>query len=43
VGVQDIRWENRRVLRAGDYNCSYGKENEIHQLGTEFFVHHRIE
>jgi len=27
---------------AGDYNFSYGKVNNNHQLGTGFFVHHRI-
>jgi len=30
------------MVRAGDYNFFYGNENENHQLGTEFFVHHRI-
>ena len=29
-------------MRAGDYNFSYGKGNENHQLGTGFIVHHRI-
>ena len=28
--------------RAGDCNFIYGKGNENHQLGTQFFVHHRI-
>jgi len=30
------------MVRAGDYNFIYGKGNENHQLGTQFFVHHRI-
>ena len=30
------------TVTAGDFNFIYGKENEIHQLGTGFFVHHRI-
>jgi hypothetical protein len=34
VGVKEVR--------EGDYNFFYGKGNENHQLGTGFFVHHRI-
>jgi len=30
------------VSLAGDYNFSYGNGNENYQLGTGFFVHHRI-
>ena len=30
------------MVRAGDYDFIYGKGNENHQLGTQFFVHHRI-
>jgi hypothetical protein len=25
------------TVRAGDYNFFYGRENENHQLGTDFF------
>ena len=42
VGVQEVRWEKEGTVKAGDYSFSYGKGNENHQLGTEFFVHHRI-
>ena len=40
VGVQEVRWGNGGMVRAGDYNFFYGKRNE-NQLGTGFFVHHR--
>jgi len=42
VGVQEIRWEKGGTVRAGDYNIFYGKGNENHQLGRDFFVHRRI-
>ena len=42
VGVQEVRWDKGGTVRAGDYNFFYGKEKKNHQLGTGFFVHHRI-
>jgi exonuclease III len=42
VGVQEVRWDKGGTVRAGDYNFLYGKGNEIHQLGTEYFVHQRL-
>jgi hypothetical protein len=42
VGVQEVRWEGGGTEPAADYTFFYGKENENHELGTEFFVHKRI-
>jgi len=42
VGVQEVRWGREGRVRARDYKFFYRKENKNHQLGTGFFVHHRI-
>jgi len=42
VGVQEVRWDKRGTVWAGDFDFFFGKVNENHQLGTGFFVHRRI-
>jgi hypothetical protein len=42
VGVQEVRWEGGGTEPAGEYTFFCGKSNEIHELGTGFFVHKRI-
>jgi exonuclease III len=37
VGVQEVRWEKGGTERAEGNTFLYGKGNENHQLGTEFF------
>ena len=41
MGVQEVRWDKGGTVRTGDYNFSYVKGNENHQLGTGFFVHNK--
>jgi len=33
VGVQEVTWDKRGTVRAGDYIFIYGKRNSNHQLG----------
>jgi hypothetical protein len=37
VGVQEVRWEGSGTEPAGEYIFFYGKKNEDHELGTDFF------
>jgi hypothetical protein len=37
VGMQEVRWERSGTVPAGEYIFLYGKGNENHELGTEFF------
>ena len=42
VSVLEVRWEKSSTVIAGDYNFLDGRRNDNDQLGTGFFVHHRI-
>jgi hypothetical protein len=42
VGEQEVRLEKGGTGRAQDCTFFYGKGNEVHQLGTGFFVHMKI-
>jgi len=42
LGVEEVRWDKAGKLRAGNCNFFFGKGKKYHQLGTGFFVHHRI-
>jgi exonuclease III len=41
MGVQEVRWDKGDIVRTGDLKFSR-KRIENLQLGTGFFVHHRI-
>jgi hypothetical protein len=41
VGVQEVRWDKRGILRAGDYNFLYGRKRKS-STGDRNFSHHRI-
>ena len=37
VGVLEVRWDKGGIVRAVDFILFYGKGNENHQLGADFF------
>jgi hypothetical protein len=41
VGVQEVRWDRGGTEPAGEYTFFYGKGNESHELGTDFFLYIR--
>jgi hypothetical protein len=38
VGVQEVRWKCDDTEPAGEYIFFYGKGNDKHELGTDFFL-----
>ena len=42
MGIQEVKWVNGGTVRAAVYILFYGRGKENHQLGTRFFVQHRI-
>jgi hypothetical protein len=42
VGVPEVRWDGSGTEPAGQYAFFYGKGNQNHELGMDFFVHKRI-
>ena len=40
--VQEVRWDKRDTVRAGNFSFFYGGRNENYQLGTGIFVHHIV-
>ena len=41
-GVQEVVWDEVRMVRAGDYDFFCGEGNQNNQLGMGLFVHHRM-
>jgi hypothetical protein len=37
VGMQEVKWEGSGTTPAGEYTFFYGKGNETHVLGIDFF------